>query len=528
VRFRLFNFWPNKLTRSALHRKSCNLSKIVAFHSKTYLNFVLMIKSIFAILLLLIFNYYSTGQTYQLTVVNGYGDGLFEAGEEVHIFANDNGISQNFENWTGDVAFEFENEWHTKFIMPAQAVTVTANFRAIPLFSFNFENIELASSSKRVYYYLPETVRGVIFLFHDVGGNAQDWLFRKEYNRFLYDAVVDSFGVVFTEAQIVNPFSSAIERGGEAWDLSNSSPDENVDLANIRALRDTLISRGVMEANPKLYAVGMGTGGEFSLLVSNVLNFRAVVPYCAKGNSEILDETQVFTQWCMAANDESDLVGENGNDEAASFSQELENRTVCTRYLENEASPFYAGRLLSDPSITIELVNQIFEDLQGQSLIENNYLTSSGKSIAELAQQQPQNFQSLAELTDNQLTFVFDQMDVAFAAHQFYSDFNRQTLAFFKSFCGTDTIFPNNIMKFEEAFSFHIFPNPAQQLIHISLNDEVIHQVLETTIVDISGRIVYRYNGFKPTIELTGLQSGVYFMRLDLVNKHKISKFIKN
>lgn len=487
-----------------------------------------MIKSIFALLLLLTINFSSAGQTYQLTVINGYGDGLFEAGEEVHVFANDNGTSQNFENWTGDVVFEFENEWHTKFIMPAQAITVTANFRSIPLFSFNFENIELASSSKRVYYYLPETVRGVIFLFHDAGGNAQDWLFRKEYNRFLYDAVVDSFGVVFTEAQIVNPFNLETQRADEAWDLSNSSPDENSDLANIRALRDTLISRGVMEANPKLYAVGMGIGGAFSIFVSNVLNFRAAVPYCAIGNSEILDDTQVFTQWCMAANDVSDLVGENGNDEAAGFSQELENRNVCTRYLENEASPFYAGRLLSDPSITIELVNQIFEDLQNQNLIENNYLTLSGKEIAALSQQQPQNFQSLAELTNNQLTFIFDQMDVSFAAHQFYSDFNRQTLAFFKSFCGIDTIFPNNIVKFEETFSFHIFPNPAQQLIHISLSDEVIHQVLGITIIDISGRMVYRCNGFKSTIELSGLQSAIYFMRFDMVNEHKILKFIKN
>jgi uncharacterized repeat protein (TIGR02543 family) len=73
--------------------------------------------------------------TYAVTVINGAGDGDYREGKTVTVIADTAPTGQRFKEWTtesADVIFDDKNSSTTTFEMPAHAVTVTANYEAIP------------------------------------------------------------------------------------------------------------------------------------------------------------------------------------------------------------------------------------------------------------------------------------------------------------------------------------------------------------------------------------------------------------
>jgi uncharacterized repeat protein (TIGR02543 family) len=67
-------------------------------------------------------------QTYAVTVTGGTGGGSFAAGDKVSITA-DTLSGKIFDSWTGGVDFADESSPTTTFVMPANAVTVTATYK---------------------------------------------------------------------------------------------------------------------------------------------------------------------------------------------------------------------------------------------------------------------------------------------------------------------------------------------------------------------------------------------------------------
>jgi hypothetical protein len=73
--------------------------------------------------------------TYAVTVNSGTGGGNYAAGVTVNITADPPPSGQQFKDWTvnsGGVTLANANSASTSFTMPANAVTVTANFEPIP------------------------------------------------------------------------------------------------------------------------------------------------------------------------------------------------------------------------------------------------------------------------------------------------------------------------------------------------------------------------------------------------------------
>ena len=71
--------------------------------------------------------------TYTVTVVNGSGSGEYEEGATVAITADAPAQGKQFSGWTSaDVTFADASSASTTFVMPAKAVTVTANYEDIP------------------------------------------------------------------------------------------------------------------------------------------------------------------------------------------------------------------------------------------------------------------------------------------------------------------------------------------------------------------------------------------------------------
>jgi uncharacterized repeat protein (TIGR02543 family) len=71
-------------------------------------------------------------QTYAVTVTGGTGGGSFAAGDKVSITA-DALSGKIFDRWTGGVDFADAGSPATTFIMPANAVTVTATYKDAPV-----------------------------------------------------------------------------------------------------------------------------------------------------------------------------------------------------------------------------------------------------------------------------------------------------------------------------------------------------------------------------------------------------------
>lgn len=72
--------------------------------------------------------------THTLTVVSGTGGGNYEAGAAINITANEPATGKQFKNWTttGGGSFTDVNSASTTFTMPANTVTVKANYEDIP------------------------------------------------------------------------------------------------------------------------------------------------------------------------------------------------------------------------------------------------------------------------------------------------------------------------------------------------------------------------------------------------------------
>lgn len=79
-----------------------------------------------------------------------------------------------------------------------------------------------------------------------------------------------------------------------------------------------------------------------------------------------------------------------------------------------------------------------------------------------------------------------------------------------------------------EESSFTVFPNPANDLLHITMNSETALTNLK--IIDLSGRIMMARAvvSDKETLDLAGLEAGVYFLNVTEGNATRTVKLIRN
>jgi len=99
--------------------------------------------------------------TYAVTIINGSGSGSYQQGETVYITATVP-TGQLFINWTvnsGGIALVDANSQSTSFTMPANAVTVTANFSGVNNFTGTWTN----TSSQPVGGYNATITQRIVF-----------------------------------------------------------------------------------------------------------------------------------------------------------------------------------------------------------------------------------------------------------------------------------------------------------------------------------------------------------------------------
>lgn len=375
--------------------------------------------------------------SFTVAISNGYGSGKFKVGDTVHIFSNAYTDNQLFDKWSGDISLlQLPNEWHTWFIMPDKDVTFTGSLKTAPNFTLKFEQIKGKDRLKPVYYYFPQNAKGLVYLLHGTGGNAANIVGAYEWYQLIKDLVSDQFGVVITEAEESTAQTDTNDDGKIRWALAPYDTTTNIDYANIRIITDTLYNRGLIERGKPRYSIGMSDGGFFSAALSSIYSFKASVQYCAQGSTNIMQNTTIPTQFCMAAFDSNSSVGPEGNAEAQSNSASLNARGVCSKYLVNEKSPLYPERFARTGDIPVNLSGSIFNELKSNGYIDNrNYFIGYSDVLISAVQSNPANFPVIKSLPFSQLQAMLAEINISVADHHIYSDYNRATLKFLNIQC---------------------------------------------------------------------------------------------
>jgi dienelactone hydrolase len=197
----------------------------------------------------------------RLTVVGGNGGGNYQPGDTVRIEPQRMPDMRVFDRWqspadavrwsgAADIA-------HLSFTMPDRDTTVTATWKAAPLWSLE----PVAVSGTTVYRQAPDfyyTQRGgVLVLLHDAGSGADFWRQSTEARLFERAAVAHGHGLLVLESS---------DRATGRWDISSAGFDTNPDL---RRLIDAI--HAAEFSGLPLVLVGIGQGGDFAALAARAM-----------------------------------------------------------------------------------------------------------------------------------------------------------------------------------------------------------------------------------------------------------------
>jgi hypothetical protein len=376
--------------------------------------------------------------SFTVTVNNGYGTGKYKTGDTVHIFSIAYNTDQLFNTWSSseNTLLNGKDEWHTWFIMPNRNVTFSGSIKNIAPVNLTFEQIRGRDRLKPVYYYFPVGHKGFVLLLHGSGGTAQHFVNSYEYQQLIKDLVSDNFGVIVTEAEESTLNSDLNGDGKIRWNNTPFDSVTNVDFANLRIITDTFYNRGVTNRSKFRYSAGMSNGGNFSASLSYMYSYKAGISYCAPSGNTIASLSTIPFQFCMARFDNNENVGPTGNANALANSQTLTNRGICSKYYMQEHSPLYPERFARKGDIPLSKSVALFNELKNKGYLNSrNYFIGFSDALISAYQANPTSFPELNSLTGLQKLMVIEQIDLAVADHQMYSDYNRATLKFLNSQC---------------------------------------------------------------------------------------------
>ena len=373
-----------------------------------------------------------------VTISSGYGTGKYKVGDSVHIFSVAYSTDQLFNTWSSSDAslLNGKDEWHTWFIMPARNVSFSGSIKNITPFTLTLEQIRGRDRNKSVYYYFPASHKGFVLLLHGSGGTAQHFVNSYEYQQLIKDLVNDNFGVIVTEAEEATTGIDSNGDGKLRWATTPYDSVTNVDYANIKIITDTFYNRGVTNRAKFRYSVGMSNGGNFSSYLSALFSYKAGISYCAPSGAPIAAISTTPLQFCMARFDNNENVGPTGNTNALTDSQTLTSRGICSKYYILEHSPLYPERFARKGDISLSKSALLFNELKTKGFLNNkNYFIGFSDALTTAYQANPTSFPELNSLTVFQKLTVIEQIDLAVADHQMYSDYNRATLKFLNTQC---------------------------------------------------------------------------------------------
>jgi hypothetical protein len=404
---------------------------------------------------------------FRLTVNNGYGDGVYPAGDTVHVWAGEQPGNKIFVAWQGDTEYlKNDNEWHSTLIMPNHDVTISA---FIPELEASVEmktfNIKGAENIKKVTMYFPpkDKLKGVVWLWHGTNGFGVNW--SKVYDMFSYSKYLmyHDYAVIATDCE---ERTLGMDLNGDGVYRYSFGVDSNlIDQANIRALRDTFILHGLMDQSTPNFASGFSAGGAFSEFLPSIFDWIASYNQSGAGIEMLSQNAKKPYFHVISRNDNNPDVGPQGVEDAITYSKNYLDRHVCLNFNLYESQPLHPERFALDGRISVEKSRAIFEEIKNIKGLKSDHTLAISPNILSLAViNNPAMFPVIISLSAEQRDFVVDQLGTTYGYHIFKSEYNGRSLNFFENTCGIPLSVEKNLIINGKLI---IYPNPASNEIYI-------------------------------------------------------------
>ena len=385
-------------------------------------------------------SFVDTDGPFTVEVFNGYGSGVYAAGETVHVWSAVSTSNEVAQPWTGDASLLAEpNEWRSSFVMPPRDVALFANTQSQAL-NLTVEQFTGSTSvPKRVRYYLPPGMRGVVIFSHGTGGSST-FIESTEAFVLALALVREGYGVLGTESEEA---ASGDAGPDDKIRWNTRFTVDNIDLNNLQILFDDLETRGLIPAGTPKFALGMSAGGSQSHFLGTVgasavadefpqLRFNAVVAYCADATasrSARLSTTPSAWFMCGAENNP-----EVSNDEAYENSRMLAARGIPTDYTEHPPSPLYEGRFTRITGFPQETSALIADELRAAGFVDDDgFINTDGDVISQFVIDNPGSFPAIIAQTEY-LRALRSQVKAMRAEHAMYADYTQRNVQWFERF----------------------------------------------------------------------------------------------
>jgi|TARA_B110000967_G_C18802617_1_gene519310 hypothetical protein len=258
-----------------------------------------------------------------------------------------------------------------------------------------------------------------------------------------------------------------------------------------------------------------GLGADLTITDSE----SGIVPFLTPFISDIIDRGYNFT------------VGDTSTGGLSPISYKLTG-TSGSRILKIEWKNvgFYSD--IDDNGISIDYANFQLWLYEGSNNIEMHYGPSS---VTQAILCYEGDLGTIVFLTPN---YDFSTDDIGVGSYNIHGNPTSPTFSTISAFTGLNTMsstIPNTrIYKFTKSTvasvnelnskDFKLFPNPSNQFISISSDNE---SIINVNITDITGKQVESiFQDFK-SIDLSGLNSGIYFAQIKTENGSTTKKFVK-
>ena len=379
-----------------------------------------------------------------LSVIGGYGSGMFLPGTPVEVFADLAPADANrFERWAADgaSAVGLRDEWHLRFTMPDQDLTLDA--QRSPFSPEWMEGTYRGATDREKTWValIPPTPTGLLLMLHGSGGSS-DFIRRTEGAAFAIALAQRGWAVVSPEAEEV--VAGDLDNNQRIrWDVRPNV--DNLDFANLDQLVEDLLADGVVAPDAPRAVTGMSNGGAMSVSLGALgavpalaaafprLTFVGAVSYCAAGRVGAVAASNTPTAWFMCARDMNENVGEAGNQRAAQNAADLADRGVRAVFAVHPPSRVYPERFVRVAGIDEATSATMVAELDALGAIDTQgFLQMTSLQIVTALQAAPATAPTLAQPPPGTGGGIRVQIDAMYADHTFFSDWAVRTHDFFE------------------------------------------------------------------------------------------------
>ncbi|MCG8607598.1 T9SS type A sorting domain-containing protein, partial [bacterium] len=302
---------------------------------------------------------------------------------------------------------------------------------------------------------------------------------------------------------------------------ATANENNNVDIRNIKSLRDSVISDFSMPSNIPCFSLGFSDGANFSDICASALSFRASAHIAAKGIPNVYSRPDLAPViWIMSENDQ----GENADNAVAFDNYTTMRSTQVAEWHWFRRSPAYSQRFVR----SLNNVSEAQSDSVFARLLSRGYLTSDSMLTYLSLDSIPAAILNSLDLNLPQKGDIRQQLQAVNADHVLHSDFSKNIIRFFNQ-THSPTSIQSNERDDRNNQVASVYPNPFVNKTTIAFRYRQ-NELYTFRLFNILGQVVQTISNISSNrieVRRKNLTSGMYFYQLRSSGKiHASGKLI--